>query len=117
MYLFFIQQVASDDPVDYMEQPSTGLAIQGVLRPAFIEEHSVIRRHSDIDTNHIATEQLQEDIVQINGHRHEKELPQDYPNWEEELEKGENLGSGFAFYKLETIKIQLVSAHGHEVNL
>lgn len=115
-----LADVASDDPVDYMEQPSAGLAIQGILRPAFIEEHTVIRRHipdpesSDVDTNQISTEQSQEGIVQINGHRHETELTQDYPNWEEELEKDENLGSGFAYYKLETIKIQLVSSQGNQ---
>ncbi|XP_051138247.1 uncharacterized protein At3g49140-like isoform X2 [Andrographis paniculata] len=118
-----LAEVASDDPVDFMEQPSAGIAIHGILRPAFLEEHSVIRRHipdpesSDVDTNRITREQSQESVTLINGHRHETELPQDFPNWEEELEKGENLGSGFAFYKLETIKIQLISAHGNQNNV
>ncbi|KAI3458088.1 hypothetical protein Pfo_014751 [Paulownia fortunei] len=115
-----LAEVVSDDPVDCMEQPSAGLAIHGLLRPAFIEEHSVIQKQisgpesSDVDTNHIAEEQLQEGVVQINGHRHEKELAQDNPSWAEDLEKDETLGNGFAFYKLEMIKIQLVSAHGHQ---
>ncbi|KAL0400684.1 UNVERIFIED_CONTAM: hypothetical protein Slati_4098300 [Sesamum latifolium] len=115
-----LAEVVSDDPVDCMEQPSAGLAIQGLLRPAFIEEHSGIQKHisspesSDVGTTHIADEQLQEGVVQINGHRHEKESAQDHPSLAEEFEKNETLGNGFAFYKLEMIKIQLVSSHGHQ---
>ncbi|KAK4487599.1 hypothetical protein RD792_005752 [Penstemon davidsonii] len=115
-----LTEVVSDDPVDCMEQPSAGLAIQGLLRPAFIEEHSVIQKHipspesSDVDTNQITEEQQQEGVTQINGHRHENELVDDNPSWANELEKDETLGNGFAFYKLEMIKIQLVSAHGHQ---
>ncbi|KAL0304332.1 UNVERIFIED_CONTAM: hypothetical protein Sradi_6301300 [Sesamum radiatum] len=89
-----LAEVVSDDPVDCMEQPSAGLAIQG--------------------TTHIADEQLQEGVVQINGHRHEKESAKDQPSLAEEFEKNETLGNGFAFYKLEMIKIQLVSSHGHQ---
>lgn len=112
----------SDDPVDFMEQPSAGLAIQGLLRPAFIEEHSVIQKQIsgpeslDVDADHIADHQYQEGVVQINGHRHDKDLAEENPSWSEDLEKDENLGNGFAFYKLEMIKIQLVSALGHQVN-
>ncbi|XP_011076096.1 uncharacterized protein At3g49140-like [Sesamum indicum] len=115
-----LAEVVSDDPVDCMEQPSAGLAIQGLLRPAFIEEHSGLQKHtssaesSDGGTTHIADEQLQEGVVQINGHRHEKESAQDRPSLAEEFEKNETLGNGFAFYKLEMIKIQLVSSHGHQ---
>ncbi|KAG8381246.1 hypothetical protein BUALT_Bualt06G0102500 [Buddleja alternifolia] len=115
-----LTEVVSDDPVDCMEQPSAGLAIQGLLRPAFIDEHPIIQKHisdpeySDGDTINIAKEQLGEDIVQINGLGHEKELAQDNPIQAEELEKDETMGNGFAFYKLEMVKIQLVSANGYQ---
>lgn len=109
----------SDDPVDFMEQPSAGLAIQGLLRPAFIEEHSVIQKQisgsESIDVD--ADQQFQEGVVQINGHWHDNDAAEENPGWSEDLEKDENLGNGFAFYKLEMIKIQLVSALGHQVNI
>lgn len=112
----------SDDPVDFMEQPAAGLAIQGLLRPAFIEEHSVIQKQisgpesHDADTGHIADQQFQ-GVEQINGYGHDKDVAQENRNWAEDLAKDENLGNGFAFYKLEMIKIQLVSALGHQVNI
>ncbi|KAJ6750901.1 hypothetical protein OIU85_001439 [Salix viminalis] len=37
-----LAQVALDDPIDWMEQPPAGLAIQGLIRPALMEEHSNI---------------------------------------------------------------------------
>lgn len=122
MAVLFVQ-VVSDDPVDCMDQPSVGLAIHGLLRPAFIEEHSVIQKQiydpepSDVDTDHIAQEQLLEGVVQINGHRHEKELAEDNPSLTEDSDKDESSGNGFAFYKIEMIKIQLVSAQGNQVNI
>ncbi|KAL8557297.1 hypothetical protein ACS0TY_004651 [Phlomoides rotata] len=115
-----LSDVVSDGPVDWMEQASAGLSIHGLIRPAFIEEHSVIQKQIsgpeslDVDTNNIAAEQLQEGVKQINGHRHEKDVAQENPSWAEDLEKDGSLGSGFAFYKLEMIKIQLISAHGHQ---
>lgn len=115
-----ISEVVSDDPVDYMEQPSAGLAIQGLLRPAFIEEQSVIQRYisgpnpNDVENNHTGEEELEETIVRINGHKNEKEIAEDKTTWAEELEKDETIGSGFAFYKLEMIKVQIVSANGHQ---
>ncbi|KAE8729957.1 hypothetical protein F3Y22_tig00003041pilonHSYRG00335 [Hibiscus syriacus] len=42
-------QVASDDLIVWMEQPSDGLAIQGLLRPAFTDEHSEIQKHISIN--------------------------------------------------------------------
>lgn len=115
----FLLQVVSVNPDEYMEQPSAGLAIQGLLRPAFIEEHSVIQKHksSGADTNYISEEQIQEAIFQINGHKPENETMQGSPNLAGELEKDEMLGNGALFYKLEMIKIQLVSSHGHPVLL
>ncbi|KAL0452460.1 UNVERIFIED_CONTAM: hypothetical protein Slati_1224100 [Sesamum latifolium] len=91
-----LAEVVSDAPLDYMDQPSTGLAVQGLLRPAFVEEQSVIQKHtsdtesSDIDVNHIAGKQIQ-GILQINGHGKEKELAQGNVTRAEELEKDETL--------------------------
>ncbi|CAA2967501.1 uncharacterized protein At3g49140-like [Olea europaea subsp. europaea] len=115
-----LTEVVSDDPIDFMEQPSAGLAIQGLLRPALMEEHSIIQKHisghlsSNADVNQIAREQKPGGIVQINGHKHEKEPAQKIPTWAEELEKDKSLGNGISFYKLEMIKIQLVSVQGDE---
>ncbi|PIN20283.1 hypothetical protein CDL12_07017 [Handroanthus impetiginosus] len=115
-----IAEVVSDDPVNCMDQRSAGLVIHGILRPAFVEEHSVIQKgplgpeSNDIETNHIAKEQMQKDIVQINGSKNNKDLVQDNASRAEELEKDETLGDGYAFYKLEMIKIQLISAHGDQ---
>lgn len=44
----FICQVVSDDPMDFMDQPPAGLAIQGLLRPAFVEEHTIIQKHLSV---------------------------------------------------------------------
>lgn len=108
----------SDDPVDFMEQPAAGLAIQGLLRPAFIEEHSVIQRQiSGPESHDVDTDQQFQGVEPINGHRHDKDAAQENPNWAEDIAKDENPGNGFAFYKLEMIKIQLVSALGHQVNI
>lgn len=107
-----------------MEQPPAGLAIQGLLRPAFVEEHSVIHKHisdhkpSSNEANQVGkvAEDKQEDLGIINGHRHNLESSRDKPDWPEELEKGESLENGISFYKLDMIKIQLISAHGHQVH-
>lgn len=122
--IFFGVQVVDDDPIDFMELPPAGLAIQGILRPAFLEEHVVIQKQmsdhktSNADRNQVskAADCKETTIVPINGHRHKSGLDQDNPNWAEELEKDETLGNGTSFYKLEMIKIQLISAHGHQVN-
>ncbi|KAL7183729.1 hypothetical protein ACSBR2_026000 [Camellia fascicularis] len=116
--------VASDDPIDFMDQPPAGLAVQGLLRPAFIEEHSVIQKHisesndqsGDTDSDQIerSVEDKVEDIGIINGQRHGPGSTQDSDIWAEELEKGESVRNGTSFYKLEMIKIQLISAHGHQ---
>lgn len=123
--IYFAKKLAEfvgDDPVDYMEQPPAGLAIQGLLRPAFVEEHSVIHKHisdhkpSSNEPNQVGkvAEDKQEDLGIINGHRHNLESSRDKSDWPEELEKGESLENGISFYKLDIIKIQLISAHGHQ---
>lgn len=108
-----------------MEQPPASLAIQGVVRPAFIEEHSVIQKHlsnqqsSNAELNQVGkpVEGGSEDPIRINGHESESESSKDSSTWEEELEKDEITPNGATFYKLEMIKIELFSAHGRQVYL
>ncbi|XP_071929470.1 uncharacterized protein At3g49140 isoform X2 [Coffea arabica] len=117
-----LSEAASDDPIDFMDQPPAGLAIQGLLRPAFVEEHAVIQKH--ITDNQIIednTDQItkmeghkENEIIQINGHKHEHGSAQEGINRVEELESDETPGNGTSFYKLEMVKIQLISAHGNQ---
>ncbi|KAJ0658277.1 putative heme oxygenase HugZ-like superfamily [Helianthus annuus] len=113
-------QFVSDDPVDYMDQPPAGLAIQGVLRPTFLEENFVINKHmldsrsKDEEADQIP-ESKEEDLDVINGHRYEPGPSQDGPNSEEESQKDQVSGNGTSYYKLEFVKIHLISAHGNQV--
>lgn len=112
----------TDDPIDFMDQPPAGLAIQGLLRPSFLEEHTTLhkqiseRTSSDADSNQIEKDDdhKEKGVIQINGHKHESGSSQDSRSWEE-LEKDENLGNGTSFYKLEMIRIQLISSNGNQV--
>lgn len=107
-----------------MDQPPAGIAIQGILRPSFLEEHSVIYKNksdcksSEDEANQVGkdAEDKQEEHDIINGHSHSLEPSQDKPDWPEELDKGESSESGTSFYKLEMVKIQLISAHGQQVH-
>ncbi|KAM1232192.1 hypothetical protein ACFX13_042774 [Malus domestica] len=115
-----LSEVASDDPIDWAEQAPASLAIQGLIRPALVEEHSVIQKHlSDhqsfndgIDEVGRTVEDDLEDPVKINGHK--SGTSKDSPVSAEELEnkKDEAPGNGTTFYKLEMVKIQLFSSHG-----
>ncbi|GER51047.1 pentatricopeptide repeat (PPR) superfamily protein [Striga asiatica] len=108
-----LAEVVSDDPVDCMKQLSAGLVIHGLLRPAFIEEHSVVQRQiSNPESSDVDTDINVDGGVHVNGHRHAKEFTRDNVTLDGDLEKDESLGNGFAFYKLEMIKILLVSAQG-----
>lgn len=120
--LVIVGQVVTDDPVDCMNQPPDGLAIQGRLRPALIEEHSVIQKHitdlnsgtSDLKQIGIHDEDKVENLGIINGHR---QLSEDSSISAEELEKGGSFRNGTSFYKLEMIKIQLITSDVHQVYL
>ncbi|KAG6743404.1 hypothetical protein POTOM_054358 [Populus tomentosa] len=120
-----LAQVASDDPIDWMEQPPAGVAIQGLIRPAFMEEQSDIQRHmSGNQSHHAGTNQVGQSIEGkleepgvINGHEHKSGSSEDISLWREELEKDEVPSSGASFYKLEMIKIQLISAHGNQTTV
>lgn len=112
--MFPFLQFVSDDPVDYMDQPPAGLAIQGVLRPAFVEDSSVLNKYMDSQFNDEEANQNSEDNEEelgvINGHRHE-----DDQDVEEGLQKDEVSGNGTSYYKLDIVKIHLISAHGNQV--
>ncbi|RVW41910.1 Uncharacterized protein CK203_081550 [Vitis vinifera] len=114
------EAVASGDPVDWMNQPPAGIAIQGLLRPALIEEQSVIQKHisshqsSNANVNQVEknSEDKAEDLEKINGHGQESGSSRDNSIQAEDIEKDYNMMNGFSFYKLEMIKILLISAHG-----
>ncbi|EOY23343.1 Pentatricopeptide repeat superfamily protein, putative isoform 4, partial [Theobroma cacao] len=117
-----LTEVASDDPIDWMEQPSDGLAIQGLIRPAFVEEHSEIQKHmssnqsrsSDTSQVEKVVEDKLEDLGIINGQSNELGWSGDSSTISEEPEKKEISINGSSFYKLEIVKIQLITAHGHQ---
>lgn len=106
-----------------MEQPPASLAIQGLIRPAFIEEHSVIRKHlsdhknSNLDGNQVGenVEDNIEELDRINGHKTEAGSSEDSSNWAEDLEQSEIPTNGATFYKLEMIRLQLFSSNGNQV--
>ncbi|KAF9617762.1 hypothetical protein IFM89_038524 [Coptis chinensis] len=120
-----MSEAASDNPMmDCMYQPPSGLCIQGLLQPAFIEESSVIRKHmSDRQSHNDETNKVEKlvedslDVPGINGHDHNSDLKSSSQNgsiWAEEEEKDKNLRTGSSFYKLEMVKIQLISPHGNQ---
>ncbi|KAF7813040.1 uncharacterized protein G2W53_034016 [Senna tora] len=114
-----LAEIASDDPIDWMEQPPACLAIQGLLRPAFIEEQSVIQKH--LSTNQSNTTDTSEPLKDngedpgaINGLVHKPVSSKDNAAQVENSDIPANVTS---FFKLEMVKIQLFSAHGHPTDL
>nr|GEW79516.1 hypothetical protein [Tanacetum cinerariifolium] len=113
-----LAQFVSDDPVDYMDQPPAGLALQGVLRPAFVEDSSVINKYmldgksNDEEAANQVSEGDEEDLGVINGH--EPESSQGVSSEEDESQKDQISGNGTSYYKLEIVKIHLISAHGNQ---
>lgn len=106
-----------------MEQPPACVAIQGVIRPAFVEEHSTIQKHlsanqsSDTDKSR-SIESKGENIGVINGHVLNSESSGD--NAAQQVENNGNSVIPFSetsFYKLVMIKIQVFSAQGQPVSL
>lgn len=125
MWSEFAAQVVTGDPIDFMDQPPAGLVIQGLLRPAFLEENTTIPKQisehklndAGIHLMEEVAEHKQNGSVHVNGVKHKSGSSQDSPRWPEELEKDETLDNGTSFYKLEMIKIQLISSHGQQVSL
>lgn len=91
-----IVEVVSDEKYNWMDPPSTGLAIQGFIRPVLAEENFIVRKRN-LDSDHERT--------------HSTEVsPKD-------RSKPEGLQSGTIFYKLEMINIQLVSTSYTNISL
>ncbi|XP_004308044.1 PREDICTED: uncharacterized protein At3g49140 [Fragaria vesca subsp. vesca] len=115
-----LTEVASDDPIDWAEQAPASLVIQGLLRPAYIDEHTVIKKHfSDHELNNDekqverTVEAHSEEPDKINGHESGSLEGSPLQAEESDNEKGETPKNGTTFYKLEIVKIQLFSSHGH----
>ncbi|KAL9275067.1 hypothetical protein AKJ16_DCAP21341 [Drosera capensis] len=97
-------QVELANPIDYMKQPRNGLSIEGLIRPALIEEQSGIqmqRSHHETDESEDAykdenPEEEVSDPIQVNGHANE------------------SLNSGKKFYKLEMTKIDFIFPIGYQ---
>ncbi|CAH2064740.1 unnamed protein product [Thlaspi arvense] len=100
-------EVASNDPVDWMDQPSAGLAIQGLLSHILVEDYSDIQKKladskSTSTNGNKDAENLQEKIEDINKADGD------------EFEKTRKV---VAFYKLEMIRIQLITAQGDQTEV
>lgn len=98
------------------------MAIQGLLRPAYIDEHTVIKKHlSDHEPNDDLNQvgrTVEDDLEEpdkINGHESGSFKSSPIQAEESDNEKGEITKNGTTFYKLEIVKIQLFSSHGHQV--
>lgn len=93
-----------------MEQPSAGLAIQGLLSRVVVEDHSDIQKHiSDCKSTGTGknkdgenSEEKFEGIGTSSGD-------------ESEILQVENSRNAISYYKLEIIRIQLITAQGHQV--
>lgn len=77
-----------------MEQPSAGLAIQGLLSRVFVKDHSDISapKSTSTDKNKEGEDIDESEILQL-----------------------ENSRNAVSYYKLEMNKIQLITAQGHQV--
>lgn len=93
--LYFARKVAetvSNINMDFMEQPSASIFIKGVLRPVSVEENSFLKKHLSGAGTNIDTIKEGEDNDQ-------------------------SLKSGTAIYKLEIIRIQVVSSDGTQTSV
>ncbi|CAI8593717.1 unnamed protein product [Vicia faba] len=117
-----LAEIASDDPIDWMQQPPACVVFQGVLRPAFIEENSPIQKHlsanqsSDAEISKV-TENKEESIGAINGHELNTESSEDNASQQVEDGNSDIPSDETSFYRLEMVKIQVFSAHGHPIVL
>ncbi|XP_026443972.1 uncharacterized protein At3g49140-like [Papaver somniferum] len=115
-----MSEVASDDPMDWMDQPPAGLAISGLLRPSFFEENSALRKQlpekdSDKVDTKVGTAKGDSKDTIINGQQDKsslKDSPEDGSDREDQSVKDEIPRS--SFYMLEMAKIQLVSSDGNQ---
>ncbi|CAL9247078.1 unnamed protein product [Arabidopsis halleri] len=107
-------EVASNDPVDWMDQPSAGLAIQGLLSHILVEDYSDIQKKL-ADSNSTSTnrnkdaENLEEKLADISKAGDEES--------DIDSSQGEKERTVVAFYKLEMIRIQLITAQGDQTEV
>lgn len=94
-----IAEVASKDPLNWMEQPSAGLAIQGLLSRVFVKDHSDISDPKSTSSDKSKEGEKVEDID------------------ESEILQLENSRNAISYYKLEMNKIQLITAKGHQTEV
>ncbi|XP_010515260.1 PREDICTED: uncharacterized protein At3g49140 [Camelina sativa] len=107
-------EVASNDPVDWMDQPSAGLAIQGLLSHILVEDYSDIQKrlaesNSTITSGNKDAENLEEKLADISKAGGEES--------EIGSSEGEKPRNVVAFYKLEMIRIQLITAQGDQTEV
>lgn len=94
-----IAEVVSNFHLDWMEQPSASIIIQGLLRPAFVEEQTFVRENQ-FGGNTINSEK--------------NNIGEVVDDKTEDPDKDHSTNSHAVLYKLETINIQLVSAYGNQ---
>ncbi|KAL1206092.1 hypothetical protein V5N11_005249 [Cardamine amara subsp. amara] len=107
-----IAEVASNDPVNWMDQPSAGLAIQGLLSRVFVEDHSDIQKHiSDLkSTGTDKNKEVENSEEKFGGIGTAS-------GGESEILQIENSSNAISYYKLEIIRIQLITAQGHQTEV
>lgn len=106
-----------------MKQPPACVVIQGVIRPAFGEEHSTIQDHLSASQSSSAEisdliENKGENVGAINDHVNNRGPSTD--NASQQVEANGNSDAPTdetSFYRLEMVKIQVFSAHEHPVSM
>ncbi|KFK27685.1 hypothetical protein AALP_AA8G415300 [Arabis alpina] len=104
-------EVASNDSVNWMKQASAGLAIQGLLSRVFVKDPSDIQKHTsdtlsktDKNKEGVKLEDKLKDICTTSGD-------------ESEILETEDSRKAISYYKLEMIRIQLITAQGHQTEV
>ncbi|KAI4324970.1 hypothetical protein MLD38_030409 [Melastoma candidum] len=109
-----LAEVASDEPVDWMEGPPVGVCIQGALRPILLEENSMIEKlFSDISSD--GTKDIDERMdykLKVAGAVNGGE---EVSSWD--TGKGNDPKNGTSYYTLVMAKIELISVHGGPVSV
>eukprot|EP01018_Ginkgo_biloba_P018241 Gb_25444 [translate_table: standard] len=121
-----LAEVVSTDYAENMDRPSKGLAILGLIRPAFMEEQSYVRKF-------LCEEEFSStDIIDLSGSNKDGQLeefiinkyndtetdpltsPKDDAVWGHGSENDEGSEIDTSLYKLEILNIQLVSLYGNQ---
>lgn len=95
-----LSEAVSNANLDWMDQPSASIIIQGLLKPAFVDEHKLSKKLP-----------LNGDAGSSEGQYRGKHIKE---NVEGEMDNDQSLHSSTTFFKLEIINIQLVSACGNQ---